>query len=185
MSRRMISVTWAALLLVGGCLPSLSPVYRPDDLVFIPQVLGVWTQPGSQETWEFTKRDANSYRVVYHEGDGKQGQFIACLARIDGQYFLDLYPEDVLTELNGLHKLHLVPMHTIYRVQRMEPTIELSAIDYRWLEQLLKDHPDAIRHARFDGRLLITASTEEVRSFVVAHADQFSASFILERKSGG
>lgn len=183
MTRRILALTLAALLGLGGCLPTLNAVYRPADLTYNPAVLGTWRQPESQATWQISQRDATSYRVVLRENGEETGRFIACLAKIEGRHFLDLYPEDVMTEMSGLHKMHLIPMHTVYLVRKFEPTLELAAIDYRWLEQYLEDHPHAIQHARFDSRVILTAPTDQVRAFVIEHAELFNAQFVLERAS--
>ncbi len=178
---------WAiiALMLMGGCVPSLNPIYTAKELVFDPNVVGSWAQPGSRNQWEFTKHDENSYRLIYTEKDGKQGRFIAHLAEIDGTRFLDLFPEQMDTDASGFHSFHVVPIHTIYRVQQTEPTLELAAIDYKWLDQYLTDHPDAVQFATFGNRKLITAPTEDVQAFVLEHKDMFTGKIVLERLPDG
>jgi hypothetical protein len=174
----------AALTLLAGCVPSLNPVYLDDQLVFDANVLGVWEQPKSQNTWEFTKRDEKSYGLLYTEKDGRQGRFIARLAEVDGTRFLDLFPEETASDTSSFYKFHLVPIHTIYLVKRMEPNLELAAIDYRWLDKYLTDHPGAIQFATFNGRKMITAPTEDVQAFVLEHKEMFKGEFNLERQTG-
>ncbi|MBI1902555.1 MAG: hypothetical protein HYS13_15750 [Planctomycetia bacterium] len=171
----------AALALLAGCVPSLNPVYKEKEVRFDPSVLGVWGQPESKARWEFTKHDESSYALAYTDEEGRKGRFIARLADIDGTLFLDLFPQEAEAEASGFYKFHLIPIHTIYLVRRVQPELELAAIDYKWLDNFLTEHPDAIPHATFNGRKLITAPTESVREFVLAHRDSFTGQYKLER----
>lgn len=171
-----------ALTLLAGCLPSLNPVFTDENLVFDPQVLGAWIQPGSKARWEFSKRDEKSYRLLYTDQDGHQGRFVARLAELQGHRFLDLFPEHVETGAAAFYKFHLVPIHTVYWVPQTQPKLELRAINYKWLEGYLADHPNEIQFSTFDGRRLITAPTKDVQAFVVKHLKEFTGEFGLQRE---
>jgi hypothetical protein len=179
-SKYLVAVV-AMGLLIAGCVPSLNPVYRASDLVFDESIVGVWTQDGAR--WDFKPRDAKSYHLVYSDKDGRQGKFIAHLANLDGDLFLDLFPEDSSAEDTGFYKFHLVPIHTIYRVKSTSPPLVLAAIDYKWLEAELDKRPQALPSSTFDGRRLITGSTDEVRAFVIKNKDRFTGDFRLERQA--
>jgi hypothetical protein len=171
----------AALLLLSGCLPSLNAVFTEENLVFDPSVVDVWTQPGAKAKWDFAQRGEKAYTLVYTDNEGREGRFVAHLAEIEGTLFLDLYPENIETGASPFFDIHLAPMHTIYLVRQTEPTLELAAIDYPWLDKFLAEHPDAIQHAVFNGRKLITAPTKDLQEFVVDHKDAFNATVALER----
>jgi hypothetical protein len=181
MKPRLLFWLLAGLLLLSGCLPSLNAVFTDKDLIFDPFVVGVWTNANATEKWDFTKHRENCYLLVYTDDEGRQGRFVAHLAEVDGVRFLDLFPEKIDTSASPFYNLHLVPMHTIYLVKQTEPVLQMAAMDYTWLDKFLADHPDAIQHAVFNGRKLITAPTEEVQAFVIEHKDAFTASFDLKR----
>jgi hypothetical protein len=130
MNATVTRLSIVGLLAIAGCIPSLNPVYRPENLVFDPAVIGAWKQPNSNETWQFTKRDNKSYNLVYSDEQGQQGRFIAHIAEIQGKRFLDLFPDESKLEGIGLYKFHLVPIHTIYLIRQTQPNVELVAIDY-------------------------------------------------------
>jgi hypothetical protein len=185
MNARYVGWLVAGLLAVAGCIPSLNPVYRTENLVFDPTVIGEWKQPKSSETWQFTKRDNKSYNLVHTDEDGQQGRFIACIAEIQGKRFLDLFPDQANNKTPGFYKFHLVPIHTIYLIRRLQPNLELTAVGYPWLDDYLAEHPQAIEHTTFGGRTLVTATTEQVQAFVLAHQDAFTERFELERSVKG
>jgi hypothetical protein len=169
------------LTLLAGCVPSLNPLYTDDTLVFEPALIGVWKQPEGSARWNFSQLDARSYRLLYTDEQGQQGRFIGHLVRLDGELFLDLFPEESQLDASGFYKLHLVPIHTIYRVHGTQPNLKLAAIDYKWFDEYLTSHPKEIQYATFNGRKLITASTADVQKFVRAHEDHFVSEFPLLR----
>lgn len=173
--------TLVILLALPGCVPSLNPVYREQDLVFDAALLGVWNQARSDNGWEFSRLDDKTYRLVYSDKSGQQGHFLARLADVRGTRFLDLFPEDIDQDSSGFYKFHLVPIHTIYLVRGTGKRLELAAMDYKWLNQFLTDHPEAVQHAAFDGRKMLTAPTHEVQEFLLKHKDAFTENFELER----
>lgn len=181
MNTKCLGCVTVALFAIAGCIPSLNPIYRTENLVFDSAILGEWRQPKSNETWQFTKRDNNSYNLVYTDEQGRRGQFIAHIAEIQGKRFLDIFPDESKLDGTGFYKFHLVPIHTIYLIRRTQPSIELAAIDYPWLDDYLAEHPQAIGYATFGGRKLITAATEDVQTFALAHLDAFAGPFELVR----
>ena len=181
MNARNLSCSILLLSLAGGCIPTLNPVYTEKDLVFDPAVLGTWVQPNNESTWDLTRLDDASYRLVIAEKQGASGRFVAHLANIEGGLFLDLFPEEVQGDASGFYKLHLLPIHTVYRVNSIGPKLELAAVDFKWLEKFLDEHPSAIEHVKVSGGNLITAPTDKVRQFVLEHREMFTESFSLER----
>ena len=181
MKATLLGWTMIATLFLAGCLPSLNPVYTDRDLIFDPAVVGLWKQPKSRASWNFTKRDDKSYNLVYTDENGYSGRFIARLARIDETLFLDLFPQEIQDDENSFYKAHLVPIHTVYLVRHTTPDVELAAIDYEWLERFLAEQPGSLPHATFNGRKMITASTQELQEFVIQHKDAFKNEFRLQR----
>lgn len=173
-----------ALTTLVGCIPSLNPVYTEKELVFDRQALGVWGQPGKTAKWEFSEGGANSYRLVYTDEGGKQGVFRAHLANLDGTLFLNLFPEAMPSDNSAFYQFHLVPIHTVYRVRRTEPNLELAAIDFQWLDKYLAEHPQELTFATMNGSKLVTAPTADLQRFVVAHQDKFTSKFELQRMKG-
>lgn len=183
MKAKKVLRCWSLIAVIAfvGCVPSLNPVYRPEDLVFDSTVVGTWVQAGEKARWEFAKRDDKSYGLLYIDNEGRQGRFVAHLAKIDDLLFLDLFPEENEMQANGFYNFHLVPIHTIYLVRRTKPGLELAAIDYKWLEEELDKQPATIQSSTFNGRRLITASTDDVRAFVLKNKGAFTGRFELQR----
>ncbi|MBC8351215.1 MAG: hypothetical protein H8E66_04465 [Planctomycetes bacterium] len=170
-----------ALVLFSGCVPSMHAVYTDKDLAFNPEVLGVWQQQNSPETWEFEKRDAKSYRLIYTDRQGHSGSFIAHLADVEGIQFLDLFPEQTHDATPGFYRFHQIPIHSIYLVKEVGEKVVLAAIDYPWLEKYVKDHPTEVPSATFGSRHMLTASTEQLQRFLIDNKTRFIHDFELQR----
>lgn len=181
MSHKSLFASLVALTLLAGCIPSLNPVYLPEDLVSDPRVVGTWRQPADKASWVFSEREGKSYGLLYTDNQGRQGRFVAHLAKIEGELFLDLFPEEFNGSANSVYTFHYVPIHTIYLVREIGTSLELAAIDLQWLEKELEKEPATIQSSTVSGRHLITASTKEVREFVVKNKDSFTARFDLQR----
>lgn len=166
-----------------GCIPSLNPAYKDENLVFRSQFVGVWSQPNSKAKWDFAKRDDKSYTLSYQDDEGRQGRFIAHLTNIEGNLFLDLFPEETNEAANGFYKFHMIPIHSIYRVRETGTELKLTAIDYSWLDKYLGEHGDEIATATFGGRKMITAKTEDVQKFLLKHKEEFRGDFDLIRET--
>lgn len=182
MKTQFVQMAVFAVVVLGGCVSSLHPVYRDEDLTFDPAILGVWQQEKSAATWEFAKLGEQEYRLTYADKDGRTGRFSAHLAEIEGMRFLDLLPEAKDVEANAFYKFHLLPIHTIYQVKQTTPGLELVSLDLNWLNEYLAQHPEAIEHVTLDGRNVLTAPTEAVQKFVLEHRDKFTGVIRLHRE---
>ena len=174
----------AGLVVVVGCLPSLNPVYTDNDLVFEPALLGTWSGEKSGDIWDFRRQGEKEYLLTYTDKQGRSGRFQAHLARIGDVLFLDLFPVKRDIEANAFYQFHLVPIHSVYIVEKTESGYTFRGMDNRWLDEYLTSHPDELPYATYNGHKVVTASTSQLQSFVLQHRDRFTVNFHLVRKSG-
>lgn len=176
-STTLIAMGLSALL--AGCIPTLHPLYTEQDLTFDPALVGRWAETDSgKESWDFSKGDAQSYQLIYTDGEGKKGEFAVRLLKLGDTRFLDLYPNDTGLKdgkRNDYYNLHFIPAHTFLKVLAVSPTLRLSVMEPDWLGDLLKKDPKALAHEREDDRVLITASTKDLQQFVLRYANATNA----------
>ena len=172
-------------LLLTGCVPSLHPLYTDTDLIFEPQLIGVWAADENGEPWRFKKATDKGYKLLL-TSHGKTGEFYVHLLKLGTFYFLDLYPvEPDMEDKNDFYKNHLVGIHSFMRVSIEPAALKLSMLDYYWLNDLLKTDPDLLKHEFMDDTILLTASTKELQAFVLKHAENeraFSKPYEMHRK---
>ncbi len=160
------------VLLSTGCVRSLHPLYTDKDLVFDAALVGQWGQEGEKETWVFSRADENRYRLDYTDEDGKLGRFKAHLLQIDGERFLDFFPEKPSLQENDFYRLHLMPVHTFAHVRQIEPTLQMRFPNPKWMKKYLNANPGAIRHEIVDVKeVVLTAAPKELQGFWRKHLD--------------
>ena len=91
------------VLLAGGCVRSLHPLYTKDKLAVEPAVVGTWTDDKEEDVWSIRQSGDHAYTLVYHQhevGDpfqkstpGDSAAFDMHLVRLGEYLFMDLAPE--------------------------------------------------------------------------------------------
>jgi hypothetical protein len=193
--------------ILGGCVPvlSLHPLYDDKHTVFEEKLLGTFTESTADSNfiWEFTHADKpNIYRLIYSslsrgEPNAMKGLFEAHLVKLDGHFFMDIYPKEVpWGNGNGDEDLKrvqwpwnaffILPVHTFIKVETLEPQLEIWLTDDDGLKKLLQAEPNAIKHESEQDSIVLTASTKELQTFVLKYAEGqtlFSNKHTLTRKT--
>jgi hypothetical protein len=163
-------------VLLGGCVPSVHSLFTGKDLIFEGKLLGVWTEDNSKETWEFKRysnKEDKRYKLIYTDSDGRAGEFVAGLGKLNDMTFLDLYPSEADVNANDFYKHHLLGVHTFMKIDQTEPTLQMRIMNPDKMKEMLEADPNLIRHEILeerDSQILLTASTEELQRFMIEHA---------------
>lgn len=183
--------------LLGGCVPvmSLNSLFTTENLVFEEKLLGTWVNDCNdpKNTWQFNrigeekpmflspaleKNRDKVYKLMVSDNDGEKGLFIACLVKLDKKLFLDVFPgqfpcaeEDIEKSEAQFNTFFFWPVHTFIRIDSIEPQLKMRITDDDKFEELLKAEPNAVKHTIAEDRILLTASTKELQTFVLKYAD--------------
>ncbi len=158
-------------VLMSGCVPSLHPLYTDDVLVFDPALVGTWAK--DDERWIFTKAGDKAYDLVVLEKRKAPARFEAHLVDLGGHRFLDLSPGDPPFD-NDFYKFHLVPAHSISRLQLTGEVLTIAMLNGEWLEKAIGRGQVKIAHEKVgDGKdesILLTARPKQLQAFVLQYA---------------
>jgi len=156
-------------VVLGGCLPSLHPLYTDQTLVFEEKLTGKWLD--GNKIWEFKKGEEKAYDMRVF--DGKEGLFKAHLVKLGDMMFLDIFPDDeTLKDMQDLYKVHIVPAHTFMKVEQMDPNLVLRMMNPDKVSELLENDPDLLKHEKVDDGIVLTASTEQLQEFMLRYANE-------------
>lgn len=175
-------------IFAAGCVPSLNPLYTERDLTVDPALIGTWIDKENDETWTFSNCERFKYTLVHIDSDGRKGEYDARLVKIENKLFLDIVPVKPGFTQNDLYKGYFFATHTFIHIVSKESTVQISFMEPRWLKDFLAENPDAIRHEKINGEIVLTSSPKETQKFVLAHLNTrgaFSQPAELERKRGG
>jgi len=169
LTRKLLFYLLAAIL--GGCVPSLHPLYTDKDLAFEEKLSGSWSD--SEQIWKFEgDSEEKSYELIILDKDLKKGEFTAHLVKIDNMLFLDLFPEKPGLQAHDFYKFHLLRVHTFVRVEQIEPTLQMQMMNPDTIKQMLKNDPNLIKHEIVEeDRIILTASTEQLQKLMKKHAN--------------
>lgn len=186
MRNKIVLLMILFLTALPGCVRSLYPLFTEADLIFEPALIGEWLEDEGKDTWTFVKEGEKEY-TLYHfqaEFEGRGGtkvsgdtvKFLAQLGKLNGNYFLDIFPNKPDTKVkNGFYNYHLLAVHTFSRLWLNEDTLKLSMLANDWLEKMIDNNAFKIPHARPNDQLILTASTEELQALVIKYADNIKA----------
>jgi hypothetical protein len=190
MKKRTLIAIVAAGLLLAACIPSVHPYYLEKDLAFEPKLVGEWQEKDKVEEpqiWKFEEGKEKAYNLTVTEKEGKRGEFEAHLFKLKQEYFLDIVATEIGTNVADLITASLIPGHLLLRVPAIEPELQLAGADFDWLQRYLKEHPKALAHYTENDRIVLTAETADLQSFVLKHLGEgelFGKPGEMIRKSG-
>ena len=165
------SLCIALALLCSGCLAlSIHPLYTDEDVLFEPALIGTWSEDKDGGTWAFEPLKENVYRLIITD-DGESSNFVAHLLRLADQTFLDLFPEE-MEHGNGWYQFHFLSVHTFFQLSLEGDKLELAFLDPKWLKEKSKAGELKLRHQFRDDQIILTASTQELQKFVLAHVEE-------------
>jgi hypothetical protein len=172
-------------------VPSLEPLYSEQDLVFGPDLIGVWeaADDPSREptlTWTFERGEGNAYRLTIREGEASAA-FDAHLLRLGEATYLDFFPVvppdcvPVPADESGfpesavpvLQAVHFVPVHSFWRVLLDGDDMQVAALSPDWLGRQLEQGRVRINHKPYEDEhvILLTAPTADLQQLIHEHAD--------------
>jgi len=187
--------------LLCGCVPimSLHPLYTDEDLIFEENLLGTWVDDSNnpETVWEFKRLDKldkkyeKAYTLIFSDKDGKKGSFVVHLAKLNNRIFLDGYPSERPWELKDPNKiewpynyLFFIPAHSFMAIDSIEPQLKMRWATDETIKKLLTKNPDAIQHQFIEDRVVLTAPTKQLQSFILKYMDDnkiFPAQVLLTR----
>ena len=183
---RLVLLTF---LLLSGCTYSTNPIFTEQDNVFDEAFLGTWqAHDGVPDagTFEVTRwaPDNKSYRVVLrNQADVKQGTFQLYLSQIGQKKFLTGKFEKPRPAEAGTEELAVPVRYLTFAIDQLEGgKLKTRQLRGDWLYLQVKSSPQVLKH-EWNARpgdpekqdLLLTASTPELRAFVLSQLDKRDA----------
>ena len=181
----MLRLLFVTTLMLSGCTYSTNPIFTEQDNLFDEALVGTWQADGGLSdfaTFELTRwtPDEKSYRVVIcNQAGKKQGTIQAYLSQIDENKFLT-------AKFEHDKPSSTFPARVIYWTLAIDQLdgeqLKVRSLRGDWLAQQVKRNPQVLKHVWYaqpaqsdKNNLLLTASTAELRAFVLSHLDKTDA----------
>jgi hypothetical protein len=183
-----IAALYLSVLVLAGCEPqhSLYPLYKDDDTAADDRLIGIWQPVGAdgldkEQRWTFVHSKQNKSYDVTLGAVGQKGGFVAKVRLVGlGNYtFVDcsgdferINPGGDLIELMPYPAL---PTHMIGRVWLDKDSLRLHFLKDEWVKNQAQAGTLTLAHLDMDGDPLLSATTDELRKFMLGHADDADA----------
>ena len=152
---------------------------------------GKWIDEDSL-VWNFTHpviksnnseiTNKKTYNLNLTDYDFKNTGYNVNLFKLDNTIFLDFYVEKIENQTSAPSKsdvtwwsLHLLPVHTIAKLNIEGDTLKISWFDIAWLEDQLKEKKIKIRHEKNGENILLTAKTKDLQKMISKYAESEEA----------
>jgi len=176
--RGMLALVAAPLL--AGCVPpgSLHGLYAsPSDVSSDSALLGTWKRADGedQQKWVFRKGEEGAYSLtvtVTTKGREDRSQWEARLVRVGDSRFLDLLPALRTAQRRpDASAFYVARLHLFVKLEAGKDGLRLRLLDPDWWEAQRKQGAVPLRTEELESGLsVITASTEEIRAFLLKAA---------------
>ena len=185
----MLRLLVLTTLMLSGCTYSTNPIFTEQDNVFDEALIGTWQSVDGildAGTYEVTRwaPDDNSYRVVLrNQAEVKQGTFQLYLSQIGRTKFLTGKFEKPRPGKVGTEELAVPALYLTYAIDQLEgDQLKTRQLRGDWLTMQVKSNPRVLKH-EWHARpgdtekndLRLTASTPELRAFVLSQLDKRDA----------
>jgi hypothetical protein len=185
--KALLVLSLAAVCVVSSGCPAYSvhPLYTDQDAVVEPALEGAWIDSSDAKSeFRFKQSGAHEYTLVMSDPNSRIEQnYNVNLVRLGDQLFMDLALKD--QTLNGAQiddPIGVIHTHAIAKVNISGDDLAYATLE----DEPVQNQPargTRLRHINTDGGLLVTGQTEDLRRYVLAHAnDSFSDWQHLTRK---
>ena len=186
-TRNLFIITIFAFSFSGCLILSFYPFYTEKDLFENDILTGKWIDEDSL-VWNFTHPviktnnsetiNKKTYNLNLTDYDFKNTSYNVNLFKLDNTIFIDFYIEKIENQTSAPSKsdvtwwsLHLLPVHTIAKLNIEGDTLKISWFDIAWLEDQLKEKKIKIRHEKNGENILLTAKTKDLQKMISKYAE--------------
>ncbi|MEI9921544.1 MAG: hypothetical protein WDO14_22555 [Bacteroidota bacterium] len=172
----ILIVVLAAICFQGCIVKSIHPFYKEADVFYNPILEGNWSDQDKNK-WRIHKNPfkSNAYELHYSKNN-RDVAFSGHLFTINDQLYIDMTPAQDNSEDMPVYDVHLLPTHSIAKIDKLtKQEVVIKWFDDEWLYNMFVENRIKIRHEFIadedsktdgDGMYLLTASTDELQSFI-------------------
>ena len=195
---RMYLVTGVSILLtLSSCLTIMQSLITPDNIITDYRIEGPWSRSDSNNIvvqkfmdskfkkvftelkgeWKYTAQDSIFYTKLYvisYREENLSYTWIAGIVKIQGQYFLNLKPEDILNENEKDVNVDGEATSSIAKLEwENDNSLILHFLNGDYIKKIILSGKARIRH-EYDplfNTLVITASSAELEQFLTRYGN--------------
>jgi hypothetical protein len=147
---------------LSGCSVSLQPFYTTSSILDDRSIEGRWTD--GETVWQVTRTDSGRFDIAACDDDGVcKPDTVGVLFRTAGVTFLDFQEKSESSFSSTIRP------HGLFQVQMDGASLDLTMLDGERVGKLAQQKRLDTDFAELESGFLLTASPENLQSFVVRH----------------
>jgi hypothetical protein len=181
----------------SGCLLTLHPIYTEKDVIYDADLIGNYAITEGEEPEDDTmhieplsatkmpipkglEQIRNKGYLITQKGK-LGGIYIAYLVRLNNNnYYFDFYniggPINDQTPINSFFKSMLVPMHSVYKLQKLpQKGLVFHQFSQSFMQDLISKRQLRIKHEKVGEYYMVTASTAELQQYIAKYGNRKDA----------
>jgi hypothetical protein len=158
-------------LMTGGCVRSVYPILKDDQLISDKSVLGKWVSTAGTESINVQPAEQeNTLNVLYTEENGRKANLEARLGKIGDLTIAEFHTADLGTDVSDVYKTHLLPLYSFIVIQQSAPQLVFSMIQSKddHFKKLVAQHPEELKVLQKD-ESVVTSPTDDFQAFLLRH----------------
>ncbi|HKW57255.1 MAG TPA: hypothetical protein VJN42_07840 [Candidatus Acidoferrum sp.] len=184
----IIAATLSGAALLGGCAPvdSVFPLYKPEDTAFENRLVGTWepvvkdaNSSENEKRWICSHARSDRFYDFKWTAVGRKGGFVAKarLVQLGNNLFIDFEGDDsgIDEETDNLAAFPAVTTHMIGRIWLTGDVLQIHFLSDDWVKKQVKAGTFPLASLDAGNGPLLTASTDALRKFMEAHAEDSEA----------
>ncbi len=157
-------------LVSSSCTMSVHSLFNDGDRSLEPALAGVWQDKEQKATLTLrlsTDRKVYSLHTEVKDQPAASGDFNAVLGTVGKHRFLEIIARNIGPKGFDLY--------SFWKVELDVDSLTLTPLNPHWIEAMDEEKMQVIEHEAAPGGIMLTASTEELKAFVVKYGDNKSA----------
>ncbi len=169
--KTMLTAVLASILLTGCAVLTVHPPFPDGDQIFDPALVGVWGPEDEDGIFYFLEGPDDSYRVLMSTEEGS-ARLAARMYRVEGQTFLDVWPDPPYGDVEEGYGGMLLALHFIAHIELEGDTLYVSSLDQDFVEDRLEAESSSPRFLELEDNILLTHEADEVRTLILDLIDE-------------
>ena len=158
------------VLLLSGCVQSLSPFFTDDAKVAMPELNGKWSmldekgRPKTQKDWVF-----EDGRILTYSDKGGSGMLDATWFKVGDQLYVDTTAHSLESDtVSDWWIFHVMPVHILCKVERGDRNLVFKLLDLDWMKRALTNGVVSLPFVEGEGSdmVLFTAAPGQWMQFL-------------------
>jgi len=185
------------LLTLSSCLTIMQSLITPENIITDKRIEGLWSKSDSKsilvqkfmdskfkkmftelkDDWKYTAQDSIFYTKLYvisYQEENLGYTWLAGIVKIQGQYFLNLKPEDILNDKEKEVYVEGEATSSIAKIEwKNDNSLILHFLNGDYIKEIILSGKARIKH-EYDplfNTLVITASSAELEQFLTRYGN--------------